>query len=96
MSAPKLRAFLSAVEPNGTVVVRLDRFGNVTTIETIQTTMRRMRNAYFSCVDKSLALARSDDELFDMMMLSARATTWLKRCCSELEKVKTTTREVTP
>jgi len=67
--------------------MRLDRFGRVTQIESLQTAMRRMRNSYFSCVQETLLLARSDDEMFDMMMISSDAVAWLRRCCAQLESV---------
>ena len=84
MSVRKLRAFLSAVEPDGTVVVHISRSGEVTPIESLLAATRRMDRAFGLCLFKAGEVAMSTDELDDMVDMSMRAVHWLQSCCLEL------------
>ncbi len=85
MSAPKLAALLSAIEPDGTVLVRRDRSGGLEVIEPLRVTVDRMVNAFGGCLlAASGAAAPGTDEFDDITELSASALFWAHRCWMQL------------
>lgn len=78
MSAPKLRAFLSAVNPDGTVTVHIKRPKRAAPFEALRATTRKMDEAFGLCLYKSGVVATSTDELDDMVEMSVRAVQWLQ------------------
>ena len=86
MSAPKLAALLSAIEPDGTVLVRRDRSGGLEVIEPLRVTVRRMDDAFGLCLWAAGRVATSIDEFDDIMELSASSVYWLQSCYLELRR----------
>lgn len=84
MNTPKLRALLSAIEPDGTVVVRIDSKGKITPVESLPAATRRMDAAFGLCLYKAGEAVLSIDELDDMVEMSMYAVRWLHDCCLQL------------